>query len=211
MALQFGPQLLLLPLTRLCRRSLRPAQAPDRHAGRHGRARPRRWASSPSPGWSSCGTSMCSRSCSAASAAFDAPARQTFVSELVGEADLSNAVALNSTSFNAARMIGPAVAGLLIAARGHRLGLPDQRRVVRRRALLADVPARRRASSAADGPTRAPGGFVDGLPLCLEAPRPQGDPAHAVPDRHVRAELPDLHLDHGGHASSTPARANTGC
>src|SRR3984957_12404003 len=50
--------------------------------------------------------------------AFDAPARHTFVSELVGEADLSNAVALNSTSFNAARMIGPAVAGLLITAVG---------------------------------------------------------------------------------------------
>jgi MFS family permease len=50
--------------------------------------------------------------------AFDAPARQTFVSALVGEADLSNAVALNSTSFNAARMIGPAVAGVLIAAVG---------------------------------------------------------------------------------------------
>jgi MFS family permease len=50
--------------------------------------------------------------------AFDAPARQTFVSDLVGEADLSNAVALNSTSFNAARMIGPAIAGLLIAAIG---------------------------------------------------------------------------------------------
>ena len=50
--------------------------------------------------------------------AFDAPARQTFVSDLVGEADLSNAVALNSTSFNAARMIGPAVAGVLIAGVG---------------------------------------------------------------------------------------------
>jgi MFS family permease len=50
--------------------------------------------------------------------AFDAPARQTFVTELVGEADLSNAVALNSTSFNAARMIGPAAAGLLIAKYG---------------------------------------------------------------------------------------------
>ncbi|HUP05693.1 MAG TPA: MFS transporter [Caldimonas sp.] len=50
--------------------------------------------------------------------AFDAPARQTFVSELVGTADLSNAVALNSTSFQAARMIGPAAAGLLIAAIG---------------------------------------------------------------------------------------------
>jgi MFS family permease len=51
-------------------------------------------------------------------AAFDAPARQTFVSDLVVEADLSNAVALNSTSFNLARMIGPAVAGILIATVG---------------------------------------------------------------------------------------------
>jgi len=51
-------------------------------------------------------------------AAFDAPARQTFVSELVGEADLSNAVGLNSTSFNAARLIGPAISGVLIASVG---------------------------------------------------------------------------------------------
>jgi len=50
--------------------------------------------------------------------AFDAPARQTFVSELVGEEGLANAVALNSTSFNAARMVGPALAGVLIAAIG---------------------------------------------------------------------------------------------
>jgi MFS family permease len=50
--------------------------------------------------------------------AFDAPARQSFVSELAGEEDLANAVALNSTSFNAARMIGPAIAGALIAAIG---------------------------------------------------------------------------------------------
>lgn len=50
--------------------------------------------------------------------ALDSPARQTFVAELVGEKDLSNAVALNSTSFNAARMIGPAIAGILIAAIG---------------------------------------------------------------------------------------------
>ena len=50
--------------------------------------------------------------------ALDAPARHTFVAELVGEEDLANAVALNSTSFNAARMIGPAVAGGLIAGVG---------------------------------------------------------------------------------------------
>lgn len=46
--------------------------------------------------------------------AFDATARQTFVNELVSGKDLSNAVALNATSFNAARLIGPAVAGVLI-------------------------------------------------------------------------------------------------
>src|SRR6201996_2464139 len=51
-------------------------------------------------------------------AAFDAPVRQTFVAELVGDDDLHNAVALNSTSFNAARMIGPAVSGVVIAAVG---------------------------------------------------------------------------------------------
>jgi MFS family permease len=50
--------------------------------------------------------------------AFDAPVRQTFVAELVSDTNLSNAVALNSTSFQLARMLGPALAGLLIAAIG---------------------------------------------------------------------------------------------
>jgi MFS family permease len=50
--------------------------------------------------------------------AFDAPARQSFVSEIVGPDDLTNAVGLNSASFNLARMVGPAVAGVLIAALG---------------------------------------------------------------------------------------------
>jgi MFS family permease len=50
--------------------------------------------------------------------AFDAPARQSFVSEMVGPDDLTNAVGLNSASFNAARLAGPAVAGLLIGAFG---------------------------------------------------------------------------------------------
>ncbi len=51
-------------------------------------------------------------------AAFDGPARQAFVSNLVDDDHLANAVALNSTSFNAARMLGPAVAGALIAVVG---------------------------------------------------------------------------------------------
>lgn len=50
--------------------------------------------------------------------AFDGPARQTFVASMVPDSGLPNAVALNSASFNAARMIGPGLAGLLIAAVG---------------------------------------------------------------------------------------------
>jgi MFS family permease len=50
--------------------------------------------------------------------AFDAVARQTFVAELVSDTNLTNAVALNSTSYHVARMVGPAIAGLLIAGVG---------------------------------------------------------------------------------------------
>jgi MFS family permease len=55
---------------------------------------------------------------SGSAAALDAPVRQTFVAEMVGDEDLPNAVALNSTSINAAQMIGAAVAGLVIAKVG---------------------------------------------------------------------------------------------
>ena len=49
---------------------------------------------------------------------FDMPGRQAFVVEMVGMEDLPNAIALNSMIFNAARTVGPAVAGLLIATVG---------------------------------------------------------------------------------------------
>ncbi|WP_420712886.1 MFS transporter [Gordonia sp. MP11Mi] len=50
--------------------------------------------------------------------ALDVPARQSFVSEMVGAERLTNAIGLNSSAFNAARLIGPGVAGLIIAAFG---------------------------------------------------------------------------------------------
>lgn len=50
--------------------------------------------------------------------AFDMPARQAFVAEMVGKEDLPNAIALNSSLFNAARIVGPALAGLLLATLG---------------------------------------------------------------------------------------------
>ena len=50
--------------------------------------------------------------------AFDIPARQSFLVEMVGREDLINAIGLNSSLFNGARMAGPAVAGILVAAIG---------------------------------------------------------------------------------------------
>jgi MFS family permease len=50
--------------------------------------------------------------------AFDAPARQAFVPDMVGKEDLPNAIAMNSMMFNSARVIGPAIAGLALAAVG---------------------------------------------------------------------------------------------
>ncbi|MBB3178313.1 MFS transporter [Variovorax sp. Sphag1AA] len=117
MALQFGPQLALLPFTGL---------AADRL-----NRRKLLIATQASMGLLALGLGLLTISGMAqlwhvyvfalllgCVAAFDAPARQTFVAELVSDAELANAVALNSTSFNAARMVGPAVAGLVIAATG---------------------------------------------------------------------------------------------
>ncbi|HYV18887.1 MAG TPA: MFS transporter [Verrucomicrobiae bacterium] len=50
--------------------------------------------------------------------AFDIPARQSFLVEMVGRDDLANAIALNSSMFNGARAIGPALAGILVATLG---------------------------------------------------------------------------------------------
>ncbi len=50
--------------------------------------------------------------------AIDKPVRQSFVSELVGKKDMPNAISLNSANFNAGRLVGPAISGLLIAAFG---------------------------------------------------------------------------------------------
>jgi MFS family permease len=50
--------------------------------------------------------------------AFDIPARQSFLVDMVGKEDLMNAIALNSSMFNGARIIGPAISGMLVARIG---------------------------------------------------------------------------------------------
>jgi MFS family permease len=102
-------------------------------------------------------------------AAFDAPARQTFFSELVGEAALSNAVALNSASFNIARLIGPAVAGVLIASVGTGwafvINAGSYVAMLGALSLLRIGELRRR-----DRAVRVPGGFVEGFRYVWKRP-----------------------------------------
>jgi MFS family permease len=97
-----------------------------------------------------------------AAAALDAPVRQTFVGELVGDEHLPNAVALNSTSFFAGQMIGPAVAGLVIAKIGtgwaFLLNGLSFGAVLLSMYLLRVQELRTNARA-----SRAPGGFIEGF------------------------------------------------
>jgi MFS family permease len=95
-------------------------------------------------------------------AAFDAPVRQTFVAELVGDRDLANAVALNSTSFNAARMVGPAAAGLCIGAIG--TGWAFVVNGISFIAVLVSLMMLRRSElHASDRAVRKPGSLAEGF------------------------------------------------
>src|SRR4030095_8714444 len=74
----------------------------------------------------------------------DQPARQSLVMELVGRDDLMSAVGLNSASFNGARIIGPSIAGILIARVGLSLGFfLNAIAFVFAIAMLVAIPARR--------------------------------------------------------------------
>ncbi len=92
---------------------------------------------------------------SGTAAAFDLPTRQSFVAEMVPKEDLPSAVALNSSIFNAARALGPAVAGLLLAANvsigAAFLGNAALTLAVIASLLLVRVPRRTPAPARAEG------------------------------------------------------------
>ncbi|CAN5304822.1 MFS transporter [soil metagenome] len=102
-------------------------------------------------------------------AAFDAPVRQTFVGSLVPQNYLSNAVGLNATSFNTARLIGPAVAGLLIAGVGSGWvflinGATFAATMLALAGLRTSDLALKRAATGRRGQIRAGFGYVRGRP-----------------------------------------------
>ena len=128
-------------------------------------------------------------------AAFDAPARQAFVSDLVPAKHLSNAVALDSASFNGARLVGPAVAGCSSPGRPG-LGVPDQRDHVRRRPHLARTAEGAGLHRPSTVVAQA-GSVARRVPLCAEAERHRAGHDDDRDPRHARIQLPDLHLGDG--------------
>jgi MFS family permease len=107
--------------------------------------------------------------------AFDAPARQSFVSEMVGQDDLTNAVGLNSASFNAARILGPALAGLMIGALGGGVGATGWVILVNAASYLAVIAQLQRMDTALlrtpKPAARTPGMLLEGVRYLRSQPK----------------------------------------
>ena len=101
----------------------------------------------------------------------DMPTRQAFVAELVGKADLMNAVALNSALFNASRVIGPALAGLLLATVGATLcfvaNAVSYLPVLVGLAIMQGVPVATKSVAGRASGLRAGLAYVRGTPMVL--------------------------------------------
>lgn len=105
---------------------------------------------------------------------FDAPARQSFVVEMVGRDNLSNAVSLNSASFNMGRIIGPGLAGLLIASFGAGVSATGNVILLNALSYLAVIASllimRESELSVAVPVARAKGALREGLHYVLDSP-----------------------------------------
>ena len=119
---------------------------------------------------------------------FENPARQSFILEMVGGDEVRNAISLNSTLFNAARAVGPAVAGLLIAT-GHGRLFPLELRQLRGRRLLTRDHGQ---GQVATEPTRGEGeGAGEGGFLLRSSQAPAAHPLVDDGDhRHARVRVP---------------------
>ncbi len=107
------------------------------------------------------------------STAFEQPARQAFVVEMVGKDDLLNAIALNSGLFNAARLVGPAIGGVLIAVAGVEAAIAINA-VSFVPSILAltmmDLKALHQVEARAAAPLDAVGELREGLSYALRTP-----------------------------------------
>ena len=152
---------------------------------------------------------------------FENPARQSFVLEMVGPAELRNAVSLNSTMVNVARAVGPAIAGLLIAGVGE--GACFLINALSFGAVVYSLASMDTAALSPTEPTgRAKGQLREGFRYVKGEPRTRRPPPHDGDRRDARLRVPgdpaggrqadlprglrDLRLPHGRHGHRCGAR-----
>ena len=122
--------------------------------------------------------------------AIDTPIRQSFVVEMVGAEDLPNAVALNATTFNLARIIGPAIAGVVISTFG--TGWAFLGNAASTLAVLLGLSLMRKAELFPSKPVdRQPGQYRDARALRPQPVGPDTADGADLRARHVRLQLPD--------------------
>ncbi len=130
--------------------------------------------------------------------AFDAPARQAFVSDLVSDDDLANAVALNSASFNGSRMIGPPCRRCFDCCGWGGLAIPYQCRLVRCRPGIAVVSSKARITDRSSDSSHAPKP-ARRISLRVAASRSGRRARDAFSARHVWLQLRHIYLNDVGH------------
>jgi MFS family permease len=128
--------------------------------------------------------------------AFDSPARQTFVADMVGEKDLANALALNSTLNNASRLVSPAAAGAFIATLG--TGWAFIGNGISFFGVLFALAAMSRRDLKQVSKTGQGSRLWGRCRLHPQATQTARRLHHAVSDRHLRDQFSDLHFHHGG-------------
>ena len=144
-------------------------------------------------GWVPVG-GRCRRRCDRDRGGHRRPARQSFVSEIVDAELVSNAVALNSASFNGGRIVGPAVAGLVIARWD--TGVAMLLNAASFLVVIAALLALDRSALHPAPPSRGRGGILEGA-LRPGAARPAARAPPGLRPWHLRDELPDHHRADG--------------
>ena len=145
--------------------------------------------------------------------AVETPVRQAFVSELVGTPLLPNALSLYAAAFNSARIVGPAVAGLAIAA--FDVGPVFLITALSSLAPLVSVvrmrPAELHREALLPRDERASARIIDGLRYVLAPPRPAAADGADVGDRHDRCSTSSSPWPRWPRPCSTPAPPRSAC
>ena len=141
--------------------------------------------------------------------AFEIPARQAMMVELVGREDLHDAIALNSSGFNLARVVGPATGAAVIATAGHRVVFRAERRAAISRCWRVSRMIRLQPSGSGDDASARRRGRRCSTGLRYMRATPRDQRAHAGGDGLLRLR-DSVHRPHAGGRARPAAHGRRG-